>query len=264
MAPETHQEIEIVVSVMAYPAISTRHGEVVCVAGFRHDTLWEPTWVRLFPFRVRDIPTELRVRKWDVIRLRVRKARSDRRPESFTPDMDSIRVVGHLDTKRNWEARRALVDPHRGRTMRQVLDQQAAEGISLAVVEPGEILDLEVTARSTKELQEARERAEREIAQGDLFSLDDRLPLEPVPFDFHMVLQYPDEDQPRRLKVVDWEINQAFRNYRSNYREPEQEVRKHWLSDVCGPGRDPCFLIGNQHRFPDQWLLLGIVWPKKS
>jgi len=264
MPTDTFEEIEVAVSVMAYPAISSRHGEVVCVAGFRHDTLWQPDWVRLFPFRVRDVPVDLRVHKWDLIRLRVRKSSSDHRPESFTPDMDSIRVVGRLDTKRNWQARRALVDPHRGKSMREVLAEQASSGASLAVVETGEILNLEVSPRSPKELDEARQRAEREVAQGDLFSLDSREPLEPVPFDFHFVVKYQDDPDPRRLKVIDWEINQAYRNYRREYPDPEQRVRDRWLNVVCGSKNDPAFLMGNQHRFPDQWLLLGIVWPRRA
>ncbi|HLI55558.1 MAG TPA: hypothetical protein VKY26_00870, partial [Actinomycetota bacterium] len=74
-------------SVMAYPAISTRHGEVVCVAGFRSDVLGESDWIRLFPFRVRDVPPTTRVHKWDVIRLPVSKSAKDHRPESYTPDM---------------------------------------------------------------------------------------------------------------------------------------------------------------------------------
>jgi hypothetical protein len=264
MSLDEFQDIEVAVSVMAYPAISTKHGEVVCVAGFRTDTLMQPDWVRLFPFRVRDTPAKLRVRKWDVIRLRARRSSQDQRPESLTPDLDSIEVTGHLDPKGNWKARRALVDPHRGRTMRQILAEHDATGISLAVVEPGEILDMIVTPRPPQDLDEARRKAEAEVAQADLFSLEDRQPLEPIPFDFHFVLQYPDEPEPRRLKVIDWEINQAFRNYRRSYPNPEQVVRDRWLNDVCGPQQDPVFLVGNQHRFPDQWLLLGIVWPKRS
>ena len=57
------QEIEVAVAVMAYPAITMRHGEVVCVAGFRCDVLGESDWVRLFPVRVRDVPASIRVRK---------------------------------------------------------------------------------------------------------------------------------------------------------------------------------------------------------
>jgi hypothetical protein len=257
-------EMEMVVSVMAYPAISTKHGEVVCVAGFRSDTLWQPDWIRLFPFRVRDVPPTLRVHKWDVIRLRVRASPSDSRPESRLPDMDSLKRVGHLDTKDNWAARRALVEPHRGKTMRQVLAQSEHDGTSLAVVEAGEVLDLEVTARPAKDLADLEHKAKNSVLQRDLFSLEDRKPLEPIPYDFHLVVRYPDDDEPRRLKIIDWEINQAYRKYRGRYRQPAEQVRSHWLKDVCGPNKDPVFFVGNMHRFPDQWLLLGVHWPKRT
>ena len=257
-------EIEVLVSVMAYPAISTKHGEVVCVAGFRHDTLWQPDWVRLFPFRVRDVPAGFRVRKWDVVRLRVHKAESDHRPESMTPDMDSIVVTGHLDTSRNWHARKQFVDPHRGKTMLKVLDDHQRLGTSLAVVEPGEVLDVEATKRPEKELAEAKAKATREAAQGNLFALDDRQPLEPVPYDFHVVVRYPDESEPRRLKIIDWEINQAFRKYRREYTDPAVRVSERWRDVVLAPGNDPAYFVGNMHRFPEQWLLLGVFWPKRS
>src|ERR1700674_3007527 len=40
-------QISLVVTVKAYPAISRKHGEAVCVAGIRTDTP-EPRWVRLW------------------------------------------------------------------------------------------------------------------------------------------------------------------------------------------------------------------------
>ena len=262
-ASASREQIELVVSVMAYPVISTQMGEVVCVAGFRSEQIWTSPWVRLFPFHVRRMPADIRVHKWDIIRLSAAKTSKDGRPESMAPDMDSIEIVGRLNTRRNWEARRALVDSHRGRTMLDLLSDHLERSTSLGVVEPGQILDLEVTARPQSELVEAKRKAQEEVAQGDLFSLEDRQPLEPVPFDFHFIFRCVDESEPRRLKVIDWEINQAFRQYRSRYDRPEERIREHWLNDVCGPKQDPAFFVGNLKRFPEQWLLLGIFWPKR-
>jgi hypothetical protein len=145
--------------------------------------------------------------------------------------------------------------------------QQAREdrGTSLGVVEPGEVLDIEVKSRSKSDLDEASHKAMESTLQGGLFSLDEREPLEPIPFDFHLVFRSPGESEPRRLKIIDWEINQAFRRNRSDgYQHPEQLVREHWLNVVFGPKTDPALFVGNQKRFPDQWLLLGIFWPKRT
>lgn len=259
------EDIEVLVSVMAYPAISTQMGEVVCLAGFRVDKLWQPDWVRLFPFHVRQMPSDIRVHKWDIVRLKARSTSKDSRPESLAPDMDSLQIVGHLDTKRNWQDRRVLVDPHRGKTMRDLEGAHIESGKTLGVVEPGDILDIEVKRRPRSELDEANQKAKEATLQGDLFSMDDREPLEPVPFDFHLLFRCPDEVEPRRLKIIDWEINQAFRrNRRDGYTDPENRVREHWLDVVLGPKSDPALFVGNQKRFPEQWLLLGIFWPRRG
>lgn len=258
------EEIEVLISVMAYPAISTQMGEVVCVAGFRVDKLWQSDWVRLFPFHVRQMPTDIRVHKWDVVRLKARPTSKDSRPESLAPDMDSLKIVRHLDTKHNWQSRRGVVDPHRGMTMQELEQAREDEGKSLGVVEPGEVLDIEVKGRSKSDLEEANHKAKESTLQGGLFSLDEKEPLEPIPFDFHLVFRSPGESEPRRLKIIDWEINQAFRrNRRDGYERPEERVREHWLNVVFGPKNDPALFVGNQKRFPEQWLLLGIFWPQR-
>lgn len=258
------ETVRLVVTVMAYPAISMKHGESVCVAGVRTDTLMESSWIRLFPFRVRDLPIDARIHKWDEIEVNVVKARSDHRPESFTPNLDSVRVVGHLDTSKSWIKRRAVVDPLAlFDTMLGVEQRQTSDGLSLAAVRTGEILDLEVTPRPSGEVTAEAERAQREAAQGSLFSLSDKQPLEPVPFNFHYVVRYHDEPEPRRLKVIDWEINQAWRNWRRSYPDPEVRVREKWLNELCGPTKAPLFFVGNMHRFQEQLLLLSVYWPPR-
>jgi hypothetical protein len=91
--------IEVLITVKAYPAISNKYGEVVCVAGIRMDTP-RPEWVRLFPVAFRNMPFDQRFRKYDVIRLEADRHSGDARPETYRPNVDSVEVVGHLDTKR--------------------------------------------------------------------------------------------------------------------------------------------------------------------
>ncbi len=106
----------------------------MCVAGVRVD-VDPPRWVRLFPVPFRDLEPELRFEKYDLIRMRVWRG-SDRRPKSVVPDATSIRKIGHLDTARGWEARRALVEPLLAPSMCEVRRRQEADGTSLAVVRP--------------------------------------------------------------------------------------------------------------------------------
>ena len=54
MPTELFSRVRLMVTVKAYPNISQRHGEVVCVAGIRTDQA-QPAWVRLWPVQFRDL-----------------------------------------------------------------------------------------------------------------------------------------------------------------------------------------------------------------
>lgn len=259
------ETIKLVVTVMAYPAISVRHGETVCVAGIRTDLLMSNSWVRLFPFRVRNLSAATRIHKWDEISVEVSKSANDRRPESYTPNLDSLEILRHVGTHRGWQERRAIVDQLPLIPTMAVLDrQQAVDSTSLAVVPVGEVLDMEVSPRPRAEIDELSERARRATALGDLFSIGNPTePLEPVPFNFHYVVRYPDETEPRRLKIIDWEINQAWRKWRHEYSDPEERVRDKWLHVLLEADSEPSFFVGNMHRFQDQFLILSVFWPPR-
>ncbi len=73
------QTIDMVVTVKAYPQLSARYGETVCVAGVRTDTPG-PSWVRLYPVVYRDLHYDFRFAKYQRITLEVSHA-NDPRPE---------------------------------------------------------------------------------------------------------------------------------------------------------------------------------------
>jgi len=85
--------MEVLVTVKAYPSVSGTYGEAVCVAGVRLDTP-TPHFVRFFPVGYRDLLPEQRFHKYQVIRLRARKHSSDRRMESYRPDVVVCRGFG--------------------------------------------------------------------------------------------------------------------------------------------------------------------------
>ena len=260
------ETIRLAVSVVAYPAISQKYGETVCVAGIRTDVAMAPSWVRLYPFRGRVAGERTRVHKWDEIELRTQRNPSDRRPESLKPDLESIKVVGRLSTKHSWADRRAVVDPlRRYETMQEVLAEQGRSRMSLAVVDPGQVLDVEIAKKPQKEIDELATKALDQTRQGSLFDIGDpATPLEPMPVDFYYLVRYQDEKEPRRLKIIDWEINQAWRKWRHEYADPSEAIRTKWLGEIFDESREVSFFVGNLHRFPTQFVLLGVFWPPKA
>jgi hypothetical protein len=90
------EQISLLVTVKAYPAISQKYGEVVCVAGIRTDTP-APTWARLFPVPYRDIPFGQRFKKYQHISLEAEHHSGDKHPETFRPN-DPLKSEGEADS----------------------------------------------------------------------------------------------------------------------------------------------------------------------
>lgn len=88
------EKLDFVVTVKAYPAVGMKTGEAVCVAGVTAEG--EPRWVRLFPVPFRDLPEAMQFKKWQRIKLQVRRPRNDPRPESWSPVVSTLEVVGDL------------------------------------------------------------------------------------------------------------------------------------------------------------------------
>src|SRR4051812_17337323 len=79
----------VLITVKAYPTISTKYGEAVCVAGVRLDGP-APAWIRLFPVGFRDLERSSQFAKYQVIRLRAQRHTTDIRRETWRPDVGSI------------------------------------------------------------------------------------------------------------------------------------------------------------------------------
>jgi hypothetical protein len=58
--------MRILITVKAAPNPSERYGETVCVAGLRLD-LGHAGWVRLYPINFRDLESDSKFRKYDVV-----------------------------------------------------------------------------------------------------------------------------------------------------------------------------------------------------
>lgn len=142
-----NERISLLVNVKAYPAVSEKYGEVVCVAGIRTDTE-QPTWARLFPVAFRDMPFKQRFKKYQHVTLEASRHSGDARPETYRPNMDTIQVGKVIETKKTWAERRQYIEPLIVESMCAVQRQQEIDGTSLGAFRPGEVLDLVVDAEA--------------------------------------------------------------------------------------------------------------------
>lgn len=218
----------ILVTVKAYPNPSKKYGETVCVAGIDVDA---KKWVRLYPIPFRDLDEDKKFKKYAIIGVRAIKAVDDKRPESYRVDAGSIRQIGYLDTvKDKWAERKKIVLPTIDKSFCDVL-------------------------RSN-------------YAQLSFFDKKKKA-VEAIPFEFRY--QFFCNDEPscpgHNLMIIDWEIGQAFRDWRYKYKTEDLllvKIRQRWLDLICSTKNDTYFFVGNMHRFPTTFMVLGAFYPPKS
>ena len=250
--------ISLLVTVKAYPAISQKYGETVCVAGVRTDTS-TPQWVRLFPVAFRDIPFQQRFKKYEHLSLEASRHRGDTRPETYRPNLDSLERGDFLDSKHSWEKRWQFIRPVMIGSMCEARQRQAQDGTSLAAFHPAEVLDLLIDDNATDWSPEKA----AIVAQPSLL-LPTKNGLEKIPYRF----RYQYRCDEKRCKghtqsMVDWELAESFRSWRERYEQSVlfEKIRQRFLEEMCGPKKETVFFVGNQHLHPTAFLVLGVFWP---
>lgn len=253
--------IEMVVTVKAYPTISTRYGETVCVAGVRTDTP-EPEWVRLYPVAYRDLDSSRRFAKYQRITLDVVDS-SDPRPESVKPVLDSFRLGDKIDRSDGGRERRQLVEPLMVGSMCELRELQRSERRSLGVFRPAGVDDLTIDP----EPEGWRPDRQAVADQASLF-FPGKTGLEKIPYRFAFVYHCDDAScSGHEQTIIDWEIAQLFRTLRDRGDAEDVVLRKvkdKWLGQMCSPKFETAFFVGNQFRNPDGFLVLGVFWPPRT
>jgi hypothetical protein len=182
-------ELEVLITVKAYPQPSRTYGECVCVAGIRIDTV-PAEWIRLYPVDFRGLPRRHQFHKYDVVRLRARRRTKDPRSESYTPILDSIRVVEHLGPEDGWSARLPYVEPLRVASMCELQRLEREQGTSLGVFRPAQIVDLRV-----RHVDDAWDDGRQAVLdQQSLLATRPKQALEKIPYEFRF--EYLCEDAP--------------------------------------------------------------------
>jgi hypothetical protein len=256
----------ILILAKTYPSPSAQYVETSCVAGISQDGVMR----RLYPVPFRMIEEGQQFKKWQWIDVRVEKANKDHRPESHKLYVDTIACGDVIDTKKEWSARWEWLDKIPAFDSVDAIDAgRLNDGLSIALLRPKRLLGLDITkARHQEWTDEEKEKLMREQMQGDLFSEAEAKrqvkELRKVPFDFHYryVCDTSDGEKEHKHKIVDWEAGALFWNCRRDHGVDWEAPFRAKLEGQLG-GKDLMFLMGNQHRFQDQWLIISLVYPPK-
>ena len=254
----------ILILAKTYPSPSAQYVETSCVAGISQDGLMR----RLYPVPFRMIEEGQKFKKWQWIDVRVEKASKDHRPESHKLYVDTITCGDTLDTKREWASRWEWLDKIPAFDNFDAIESGRLEdGFSIALLRPKKLIALEIAkARSQDWTDEEREKLLREQMQGDLFSEAEAKRqvknLRKLPFDFYYryVCDTPEGEKEHKHKIVDWEAGALYwnccRSHGAAWEAPFRAKLEKQLS-----AKNLMFLMGNQHRFQEQWLIISLVYP---
>lgn len=256
----------ILILAKTYPSPSAQYVATSCVAGINQDGLMR----RLYPVPFRMIEEGSQFKKWQWIEVRIEKANKDRRPESHKLYVDTISCLDVIESKKEWGLRWEWLD--KIPTFENFNDIEAKridDGLSLALLRPKKLISLEITkSRNHDWTEEEKEKLMREQMQGDFFSEAEAKrqvkELRKVPYNFYYryVCDSPNGEYERRHKIVDWEAGALYWHCRKSHGDDWEKPFRAKLEEQFG-SKDLMFLMGNQHRFQDQWLIISLVYPPK-
>ena len=252
---------QILITVKAYPVPSKKHGESVCCAGIN---LENARFVRLYPVPFRDLDIEQKFRKYSIINIDCARPKDDHRPESLRVNPYTIEVIDWISAGRaGWEKRKSMVLRLPLKSMCQVYRDEKENNLSLGLIKP-----LEISFEWEKRTQSDQKEREDCYAQLGFFNKAKDV-IEEIPFRFYYIFRCSEEKycQGHKLSIIDWEIGQAYRDWRSKYQSEStllEKIRQRWLEIAEIRKRDAYFYVGNMQRFREIFMVLGVFSPPKN
>jgi hypothetical protein len=248
----------LVVTVKTYPTPSAKYIETTCVSGVTDDG----HWIRLHPVNFRSLEEANQFPRYSRIRVRANKATRDHRPESYHIDIESIEQLGVISTENYWGMRREVVEPMLSSSLEDLAELQEANGTSLGVIRPKEIIRFRIEDADPNWSSEQLNK----LSQHELFSPRHIPQLEKIPHRF--IYEFICDD-PRcnghKMQVFDWEVAQAYRKWRRGKTRAEwEEMFRKEFDYRVRKVYDSLFFVGTLAAYPKTWIIGGIFYaPKK-
>ena len=184
----------------------------------------------------------------------------DGRPESRHVHQDSIEAGEWIPAgRRGWEQRRSWIDPLVDQSVHALEAAQSATGKSLGIIRPAQVRRLLI-----KKAEPWDRASDKELDQLTLewTTIDQpKTELEKLPFDFYYEFTCRDDAcHGHTMKVLDWEMSEAYRNFRRRYGLAGWEEKFREKYGVWVPRQDIHLVMGT-HRVYQSWMIVGVLYP---
>ncbi|HOW90817.1 MAG TPA: hypothetical protein PK883_00760 [Anaerolineaceae bacterium] len=239
-----------------YPNPSKSYRETVCVAAVNE--LKEIR--RLYPIEFRYLNYPQQFKKWQWIQAKVSQS-SDWRPESRIIDNDSIVTGAMVGTENRWANRLNWIKNYIYPDF-NTLDQARAESrISLGVIKPNDI-QLEIKPAKDKDWTPDQLVSLRKDGLFDNNSVRTKPIIKKLPFDFRYTFTTGTDPTRYRFMITDWEVGAAFLKFQAKYGiDWEEKLRIKFETEL--KNKDLHFIMGTMRGVPNQWLIVGLVYPPR-
>lgn len=252
-----HEETLLILT-KTYPAPSKKYRETSCIAAINNNGKMR----RLFPIPFRVLDGSQQFKRWEWIRAKITKANNDHRPESYKVDVDSIQRLSRIGTNHAWADRLTWTSPHLVSDFNALESRRIKSGETLGFIRPV-FYSLEIRpADSTDWTEEEKQK----LFQDGLFDSQDiktRVPLKKVPHDFYYIYNDAAANQYRH-KITDWEASALYWTCQNDYGINWEKYFRQKLEETFSLKTELMFLMGTMHRFPNKWLIVGLLYPPKA
>ena len=266
-------KFKILITVKTYPTLSTKYDELVCTAGLLEDG----TWIRIYPIQFRKKSFDEQYKKYDWIEIDLVRNKRDFRKESYRPvSYDTpIKIIGHLDTRRDWLLRKEIVFKSKiYDDFKQLIAEAKDKSImtSLAVFRPTKIVDFKI-----KEVEREWDKKKlgqiRQLRATNLFSMENEDLFDIVrklPYKFSYLIA-DTKGNESNMMIEDWEIGQLYwrclAKHEGNEAKAVDDVRKKYYDDFAKT-KDLYLFLGTSklHHFTSKnpFMVIGTFHPKRE
>lgn len=259
MFDDPWQQQRLLIVVKTYPTPAWKGVEVSCTAALTE----RGQWIRLFPIPFRLLGAAQQFKKYQWIEAKIRPASSDVRPESFTVDTTSIKVVSlELSKAQAWRARKDAVLPLQAHCLCCLEEYRKAHkktAPTLGIVKPKVVTRLQIVPEHSPEW--TIDELER-LQQGGMFEQGPKRPLEKIPYKFIYHFKCDEVScTGHRLSCTDWEMGQSFRAWRDKYGSDWEHAFRRKYEQQLPHERDIYFYVGTVHQHPNRWIIVGLFYP---
>lgn len=240
------------------PQPSVKYREIVCTAGITK----KGKWIRLFPIEFRYMGFFKQFRKYQWISVEIEKNKKDFRIDSYRPDLQTLRLLSKPLSAGRWTERKKIVFPTLSPHLEAIKEEYDNCGVSLGIFKPKKIINFLIE----RDDGEWSGKHKQVLGQRVLFGQQPKS-LERIPykFSYHFVCDNP-KCKSHKLKIIDWEIYQLYRNVKNNYPySPDvilEKVKQKWLDQMWGTDRDSYLIVGSRLPYPS-FVVIGVFWPPK-